>query len=459
MRQFSLAIIFILAFAEAAISQSPKPTTSTEKAQQDAIIKKDADAETELQKTIARSGNDRAALVRNLKDYLDRFPDAPRKAGVFRAIVESCQQLHDDACALDYAERLIAVEPEDSEMMLLAVDLLRQQKDDASLTRASGYVTRVLDRVEKSSPDDRPARESVSDWQGRESKLRSVLYYLRGQVERSQQDFPAAAKDLEKSYSIAPNALAAELLGEIDELKKESTQAVAEYTLAFVLPEIGPTGKVDRQEVRMKLGNVWRQVHGSDQGLGEEILATFDHLETERTAAARAADLGATAAARNKAANEAANKDAKETFALVVRNPDGSRMPLESLRGKVVVFSFWATWCGPCRLLEPMLIKISKAYASNSSVAFLAVNTDEDETQVAAFLAEEKWDIPIAFADGLDDFLKVETLPTVMVFARDGKALYRANGLDPDGFSASLTSAIQDALAAPNTIATSPAAN
>jgi thiol-disulfide isomerase/thioredoxin len=453
------AIMFTIVFAAAAGAQSTKPPTPSEKAQQDSIIKKDADAETELQKTIARSGNDRAALVRNFKDYLDRFPDAPRKAGVFRAIVESCQQLHDDACALDYAERLIAVAPEDSEMMLLAVDLLRQQKNDASLTRAAGYVTRVLDRVEKSSPDDRPARESVSDWQARESKLRSVLYYLRGQVERSQQDFPAAAKDLEKSYSVAPNALAAELLGEIDELKNESAQAVAEYTLAFVLPEIGPTGKVDRQEVRMKLGNVWRQVHGSDAGLGEEILATFDRMEVERTVAARATDQGATAAARNKAANEAANKDAKETFALIGRNTDGSRMPLALLRGKVVVLSFWATWCGPCRLLEPMLIKISKAYSNNSSVAFLAVNTDEDETQVAPFLAEEKWDIPIAFADGMDDFLKVETLPTVMVFGRDGKVLYRANGLDPDGFSASLTSAIQDALAAPNTVATSPPAN
>ncbi len=414
------------------------------------LIKKDADAETELQKTIARSGNDRAALVHNLKDYLERFPDAPRKAGVYRALVESCQQLHDDACALDYAERLIAIEPDDSEMMLIAVDLLRQQKEDASLTRASGYVTRVLDRVEKSTAEERPARESVAEWQERESKLRSVLYYLRGQVERSQLDYSAAAKDLEKSYSVEPNALAAELLGEIDELKKESAQAVAEYTLAFVLPEIGPTGKVDRQEVRMKLGNMWRQVHGSDQGLGDEILATFDRVEAERAAASRSANLAATAAARNKEADQAANRDAKEIFSLVVRNIDGTRMPLEPLRGKVIVLSFWATWCGPCRLLEPMLIKVAKAYSDNSSVAFLAVNTDEDESQVAPFLAEEKWDIPIVYADGLDDFMKVETLPTVIVFGRDGKVLYRANGLDPDGFSASLTTAIQDALAAAN---------
>ena len=40
-----------------------------------------------LQKAIAEAGNDRAALVRNLKNYLLQFPDAPRKAAVHRALV------------------------------------------------------------------------------------------------------------------------------------------------------------------------------------------------------------------------------------------------------------------------------------------------------------------------------------------------------------------------------------
>ena len=100
--------------------------------------------------------------------------------------------------------------------------------------------------------------------------------------------------------------------------------------------------------------------------------------------------------------------------------------------------SFWATWCGPCRVLEPMLIQVAQAYKGNPDVAFLAVNTDEDESQVAAFLAQEKWDIPVVYADGLDDFLKVETLPTVLLFGRDGKILYRENGLDEEGFAASV---------------------
>ena len=75
------------------------------------------------------AGTDRAALVRNLKNYLQQFPDSPRKASVYQALIEACQQLHDVPCALNFAERLIAVQPDDSEIMMLATDLLQQNTD------------------------------------------------------------------------------------------------------------------------------------------------------------------------------------------------------------------------------------------------------------------------------------------------------------------------------------------
>jgi len=394
------------------------------------LPKPDAAAEMALEKTLAISGSDRAALVRNLEQYLLQYPDAPRKAGVYRALVEACQQLQDDGCALNYAERLIAIQPDDSDMMLLAVDYLQRKGDDASLMRASGYITRVLDRVEKAGPDQRGPRESVADWQRQQTKLRTVLYFVRGQVEHSQHDYDAAIRDLQKSYSIQANAPSAEMLGEIAELKNDFAKAVEEYTLAFVLPDSGATGKVDRREVRARLGNVWRSVHGNENGLGEEILTAYDHL-------------GAPPAASSPAS---VNKDAKDAFAFVLRRLDSTPMSLSPAKGKIVVLSFWATWCGPCQELEPMLIQIAKAYGGNPNVVFLAVNTDEDETQVAPFLQREKWDIPIAFADGLDAFLKVESLPTVIVLDRDGKTVYRVGGLDLSDFQKSFNVALQNAL-------------
>jgi thiol-disulfide isomerase/thioredoxin len=317
-------------------------------------------------------------------------------------------------------------------MMLLAVSLLEKKGDDASLTRAAGYVTRVLDRVEKATPDDKPAEESLADFEDGQRQLRAALYYARGRIENSQHGYDAAAKDLQLSDSIHPNALAAEKLGEIAEMRNDPKTAIEEYTRAFALPESGPAGAVDRRDVRRKLGNVWRRVHGSEQGLGDAILAAYDRTSQAPTSSVP------DAAARNK--------DAKDFFAFVVRRLDGTPLPLAPLKGKIVVLSFWATWCGPCRALEPLFTRVAGNYAGNSNVAFLSVNTDDDETQVAPFVAREKLAVPVIYADGLDDFMKVDTLPTVLILGRDGEIVYRVGELASEGFSASLTSAIQSAL-------------
>jgi thiol-disulfide isomerase/thioredoxin len=388
------------------------------------------DPEAELQRTLEVAGNDRAALVRQLIDYLDRFPDAPRKAAVYRALVEACQQLQNTSCALDYAERLIAVRPDDAQMMLLAVGILQKQGDNASLTKAAGYVTRVLDRVEKATPDEKPARSSQAEWQHEEEGLRVALYSLRGKIETQQQTYDAARNDLEMSYRLRANALAAEQLGEIAEIQKDLSQAIKHYLEAFVLPENGPGGTVDRREVRQKLGNVWRQVHASDLGLGDAILAAYDSANTAPTETRPAAK----------------NKGAKELFAFTVRRLDGLPLPLAQFKGKNLVLSFWATWCGPCRELEPQFVKVAQSYSANSDVEFFAVDTDEDESRVPPFLAREKWSVPVIFADGLDDFLRVNTLPTVIVIDHAGKIVYRASGFTEEGFPEALTAAIQEAL-------------
>ena len=123
-------------------------------------------------------------------------------------------------------------------------------------------------------------------------------------------------------------------------------------------------------------------------------------------------------------------------------------MPLASAKGKILVLSFWATWCGPCKELEPEFVDVAKSYAGNADIVFFAVNTDEDQSLVSQFVAHEKWDVPVVFGDGLDDFMKVESLPTVMVLDRAGKIIYRVNGFPPEGFAENLTTAIQAATGA-----------
>jgi hypothetical protein len=70
------------------------------------------DPEVELKAAIEAAGNDRAAFVHNLEDYLKRFPETPRKAEIYRALIDANLQLREPAKALDAAARAIQADPQ-----------------------------------------------------------------------------------------------------------------------------------------------------------------------------------------------------------------------------------------------------------------------------------------------------------------------------------------------------------
>jgi thiol-disulfide isomerase/thioredoxin len=380
--------------------------------------------EEELQHAIDSAGNDRAALVRNLEAFLQKYPEAPQRTRIYRALVESSLQLRDNARAMNYAERIIALNPDDISMELIA---------EAGLKRAVSYATRVLDFVNR--PDDEKSpKVSQAEFEASKNHDRMTVLVFRGRLFMKLKDNAKAAKDFEDAYAFEPSAVAAEKMGEIAELNKDLPRAIQQYARAFSLFDGAKTAS-ERRETRQKLGNVWRLAHGSDDGLGAYLLKTYDEMN----------------AAPPKPAAVMKNFGVTDPFGFTLRRvSDNSALPLGSEKGKILVVNFWATWCGPCRALEPQFDRVALSFQQNHDLVFLAADCDEDETLVAPYVKETKPQMTVVFADGLDRLLSINSFPTIVILDRSGNIVYRAEGYDEEGSQKSLVSAIHQALGEPS---------
>ena len=412
---------------------SPNPAPSDKQSTAKPATPPKQSPEEELQQTIDSAGGDRAALVRHLEAYLKKYPESSQRRQIYRALVEADLQLQDNVHASEYAERLVALSPDDMSMTLLAIQLLERTGDDAALKRATSYATRVLEFVRQDSADKRSPRVSLQDWEAEHHRDEMSLLMLRGKLFFKLKQSDYAQRDFAASYAIIPNAQAAEKLGELAEMKKDSATAAHEYAIAFALSG-NEKGAPARREIRDKLGNVWRQAHGSDTGLGDFLLEAFDEVSRASSPSA-----------------VRRNADAKNPFDFTLRKAEsGAPFPLRPLRGKVLVLNFWATWCGPCRALAPQLEQVHMQFQSDGDVNFLGANCDEDESLVAPYLAVEQPKINSVFADGLDRILAVTSFPTVVVLDRQGKIVYRSEGFGDDAFESDLGNAIRQAVSVPN---------
>ncbi|MBE9463423.1 TlpA family protein disulfide reductase [Dyadobacter subterraneus] len=70
--------------------------------------------------------------------------------------------------------------------------------------------------------------------------------------------------------------------------------------------------------------------------------------------------------------------------------PEGGKIALSALKGKVVYMDVWATWCGPCKTEFPFTRKIQKDFEGNDQVAFLFVSIDESIPDWHAMLKKDK---------------------------------------------------------------------
>lgn len=387
-----------------------------------------SEADRELQNAMQSAGNDRVALARNLEEYLRRFPDSPRRGQVYRALVEVCLQLGDRERAVDFAERFIALEPEDSAMMLLAAELLEDGGSEHDLTRAVGYLTRILDRVEKEAS---PPADAEAEWRDGRNRLLTAVYLARARVEITRRRYASALEDLRAAAAISRTAEGELRMAEVAELSGDYDGAVDHYAAAYILPDTVGRG-VDRAAIYRRLSNAWLLRFGSEQGLTERLVAEFKRVHIPPPAAPR----------------PARNPGLSDPFAFRLRRPEGGELAMAGYRGKLLVLHFWATWSLPSREVQLLLEQVAAQFRERDDVVFLALSMDTDEQAVAAYLKRNRVRLPVAFADGLERIFQAPAVPMVLVVS-NGRVVHRRPGFIRERWVEELKSAIDRYLGRP----------
>jgi thiol-disulfide isomerase/thioredoxin len=137
---------------------------------------------------------------------------------------------------------------------------------------------------------------------------------------------------------------------------------------------------------------------------------------------------GNTAAGDEQAAPLAKEESGTLAEDFSLSDVNGSTVKLSDYRGKVVVFNFWATWCGPCVEEMPMFEAYQQQY---QNFVLLGLNEEETKEQVQAFLAEQELNYTMLLDEKADAAAKykVMILPTTIFVDEKGEVRFRHYGI------------------------------
>ena len=134
---------------------------------------------------------------------------------------------------------------------------------------------------------------------------------------------------------------------------------------------------------------------------------------------------------RDEVLEKMIEKDAP-SFELV--NLKGEKVTSESLKGKVVVVDFWATWCGPCKASFPGMQQALNNYQDRNDVAFVFIDTwergDEKEKNASEFIEKNNYTFNVLMDNEnkvVADF-GVTGIPTKFILDKKGKIRFKSVG-------------------------------
>ena len=117
----------------------------------------------------------------------------------------------------------------------------------------------------------------------------------------------------------------------------------------------------------------------------------------------------------------------KEAYEIALPTPTGDTFRLSSLKGKIVLLDFWASWCPPCRASNRRLAKLYPKYREKG-FEILSVSIDDNERDWKRAIVKDKvswlqvidrggWDAQTAVR------WRIDAVPTSYLIDKNGKMI------------------------------------
>ena len=393
-----------------------------------------SDEAQQLSQAVSEAGNSPVDFIRALEKHLAKYPNSTRRNEIERALVKAAIEAKDDKRIVEYGERVLAREPNDAQVLDKVVRALLVSDAVDTSQRALKYAGKYEELLRQTRTQPAPGHMSEAQWHEEVDKGLGRVLACEARATGNLGRIDEAIALARRGYETYPTAEAAREIGRWLLRAGQAKDALGPYADAFTIPDVRNTD-LDRAKDRVQLGDIYRKLYGSEKGLGDIILESYDRTT------------GLLAARRLRLRHDDPNAQASNVLDFTISGVDGAKLPIASLKGKAVVFDFWATWCGPCRAQHPLYEQVKRRFHDSPDVVFLSVNTDDERDQVAPFLEENHWDRrQVYFEDGLSRVLAITSMPTTIVLDRHGQVISRMNGFLPERFVDMLTDRIKDAL-------------
>ena len=431
-----LATLLALAPAVALQGQTPAPPANAPAPHQ-SPAGRTADLDVRLDEELSATGGNRSEIVSVLEKHLQAHTDCPKHKEIIRLLAQLAVDGKDRQRQLKYGPEAIENGSRDPHLLQFVTRELLDHDDAESKALALKYATLLIPLL-RTDIKTQLAATVYAPGQGKhldetEFALKEALVYQARALDRLGRN-EEALKPAAEAWEIQPSLDAALERAMVLERLGRYSEALDATAEAFVV-EDERADSAERQRAREHMAELAAKANVNDASA--RVLPAWDR--TRPLVEAR----------RLRMRNFDPNNSATSPLEFTLTRLEGGQLAMSSLKGKVVVLDFWATWCGPCRVQHPLYEQVKQRFKDNPNVVFLAIDTDEDRSLVKPFLERQKWSKEVVYDDGLGGFLRLSSIPTTVVLNQRGEVQSRMPGFLPDRFVDMLTERISSALAQP----------